>query len=187
MPELSNPMDERFARLLAVGLSQNEAYKRSGFAPDKSNASKRSRQPEIVERIAELQAEEKARVAQLRAGVSDRSGYEELKEALKGAVGASQWSAAVSAAKHLAEMDGSAEQFAPDDRMDSAEQILKLVDQHGPVWGTAVRMMCPKTDISNPWPDDSDISVCEEGLRHWFSPEQIQALGRRLLTTKSAR
>jgi hypothetical protein len=183
-------MDERFARLLSIGVSQNAAYKRSGFAPDKSNASKRAREPRILERVAELREEEAARLAKRRAEVGDKPGVQELKDALVGATNANQWAAVISGAKALAEMDGSARSLTAErEGPATPEEIFKIAARNGPRWVLGVMLMCPKTDITNLWPPDSDIDVCEEGLRHWFSPEQLQDLGRRLLsppTEKSA-
>jgi hypothetical protein len=180
--EVPNPQDERFAHLLSIGVSQAEAYRRAGWKADKSNASKRAREPHIIERIAELQAEEAERVAKLRENVSDRSGYEELKEALRGAVTASQWSAAVTAARHLAEMDGSAEQVAPE-KLDSVEEILKVADRNGPLWSLAVRVIARRhTGEATP---DSDTELIERGLRGYLSARQLSALAQLLNKSES--
>src|SRR5262245_23498152 len=107
MAELPNPQEEQFARLLAVGVKQAEAYWRAGWKKDKANASKKALLPHIVQRVSEIQAEEARREAERRREAGEATGMDELKKALAGAVAAGQWSAAVTAAKHLAEADGS--------------------------------------------------------------------------------
>jgi hypothetical protein len=181
-------MDERFARLLSIGVSQVEAYKRSGFAPDKSNASKRAREARIIERVAELREEEAAKLAKRRAEVGDKPGVEELKAALSGAAAAGQWSAVVSAAKSLAEMDGSAAALTAErEGPTTPEELLKIAERNGPRWVLALQLMAVKTDIANPYPPDSDIDVCIDGLSRWFSERQLQELGQRLVSQSTGK
>jgi hypothetical protein len=64
--------------------------------------------------VAELRGEEAKRQAELRAAAGDLSGADELKKALAGATASGNWAAAVSAAKALAEADGSFAEISPD-------------------------------------------------------------------------
>jgi hypothetical protein len=52
------PKHEMFARALAKGASQVEAHREAGYSGHRGNASKLARDPRIVERVAELQAEQ---------------------------------------------------------------------------------------------------------------------------------
>jgi hypothetical protein len=89
-------------------MKQAEAYAKAGYrTSDRSNSSKLEQQEEIANRIAELRAEEFQRQASLRLQAAELPGIDELKRALQGAAAAGQWSAVVSAAKALAEGDGS--------------------------------------------------------------------------------
>src|SRR5262249_45776718 len=166
MPELANPQEEQFACLLAVGVRQAEAYQRAGWKRDKANASSKAREPRIVQRVAEIQAEEARKEAERRRELGEAQGIDELKRALVGAVGANQWSAAVSAAKALAEMDGSA---APSDHEITVEEIFRRMDQLGPVASCAARMMFVKTSFGPHEPPDSDIELIGRGLSKYLS------------------
>src|SRR4029453_7319250 len=108
MAELADKRREQFCRLRSTGMKQAEAYAKAGYRTgDRSNASKLEQQEEIAERIAELRAEEFQRQQQIRLQAAELPGIDELKRALAGAAAAGQWSAVVSAAKALAEGDGS--------------------------------------------------------------------------------
>jgi hypothetical protein len=52
------PRHEMFARALAKGGRQGEAHREAGYTGHRSNASKLARDPKIVARVAELQAEQ---------------------------------------------------------------------------------------------------------------------------------
>jgi hypothetical protein len=52
------PKHEMFARALAKGASQAEAHREAGYSGHTGNASKLARDPRIIERVAELQAEQ---------------------------------------------------------------------------------------------------------------------------------
>lgn len=58
MPALANARHERFARELAGGKSQIEAHEAAGFKPHRGNASSLAQTQSILERVAELQAEQ---------------------------------------------------------------------------------------------------------------------------------
>jgi hypothetical protein len=177
-------MDEHFARLLSVGVNQAEAYRRAGWKVDKSNASKRARESHIIQRIEELRAEEARRLARRRAEVGDKEGVDELKAALSGAAAAGQWSAVVSAAKSLAEMDGSARSLTAErEGPTTPEEIVRIAAQNGPRWLLALQIIAVKTEIANPDPPDEDIDVCIDGLSRWFSKRQLGELGRRLASS----
>jgi phage terminase small subunit len=55
MPALSNPKHERFARELAQGKSQIEAYELAGYKPNYEHASRLVRNGKVQVRLAELQ------------------------------------------------------------------------------------------------------------------------------------
>jgi hypothetical protein len=125
MPTLENPQEERFAQLLAVGVSQAAAYSKAGWVKDKANSSKRAKLPHIIARVGELRAEEAERQASIRLQAAELPGIDELKRALQGAAAAGQWSAVVSAAKALAEGDGSLD---PDPaEADAAEERKRIL------------------------------------------------------------
>lgn len=56
MPVLDDPRYELFAQELAKGVAQPEAYRRAGFAGNKTAASRRAHDPVIRERVAEILA-----------------------------------------------------------------------------------------------------------------------------------
>src|SRR6476469_1187319 len=58
MPALSNARHEAFARALAAGKTQLEAYALAGFKPNSGNASPLAQHPDLGARVAELQAEQ---------------------------------------------------------------------------------------------------------------------------------
>lgn len=58
MPALRNPKRERFAQELAKGKSQFEAHGIAGFRPHRGNASLLAQDKSILERVAEIQAEQ---------------------------------------------------------------------------------------------------------------------------------
>lgn len=63
MPVLSNPRHEKFAQNLAMGMTQHDAYRLSGYKPManqvamRAEANKLRKRPEIRDRTRELQAE----------------------------------------------------------------------------------------------------------------------------------
>jgi hypothetical protein len=113
MAELKNARHEQFAKMVALGMDAYQAHGKAGFRADRSNSSKLAREPDIAARIAELRAERAERDQMARGEVDANSGAAELRRALLGAVTAGQWGAAVSAARHLADLDGSGEALAP--------------------------------------------------------------------------
>lgn len=54
MPVLSNPKHERFARELAKGKSQADAYEKAGYTPSEQHASRLARNGKISARVSEL-------------------------------------------------------------------------------------------------------------------------------------
>jgi hypothetical protein len=56
MKPLSNPSHEAFARALASGDTQMEAYQATHYKPHSSNASRLANRPEIKARVAWLRA-----------------------------------------------------------------------------------------------------------------------------------
>jgi hypothetical protein len=188
MAELENPRHEQFAKLIALGMDAFQAHGRCGFKADRSNCIKLKKQPDIAARIAELRQEEAQRRALARGDGAEETGERLLRLAAEKALTTGNLSALVQAAKEIGASDGSLDALTAErEGPATPEEIFKIAVQNGPRWVLGVMLMCPKTDITNPWPPDSDIDVCEEGLRHWFSPEQIQALGRRLLSPPTAK
>ena len=56
MPELQNPKREAFARALAQGRSQTQAYRDAGYSGGKTAASRAATNVNVRARVAELQA-----------------------------------------------------------------------------------------------------------------------------------
>lgn len=56
MPALKNPKDEKFAQGLAQGLPAAEAYRKAGFKDNRANASRKQRNDDIAQRVAEIVA-----------------------------------------------------------------------------------------------------------------------------------
>lgn len=52
---LDNPKHERFAQLLAKGLTATEAYEQAGYAPNDGNAARLKGNDRIAARVAEIQ------------------------------------------------------------------------------------------------------------------------------------
>lgn len=124
MSELADKRKEQFARLLAAGMAQAEAYVKAGFrAADRSNASKAARAEDVIIRVEEIRAEETVRQARLKQERGDLSGHEELKRAAAGAAASGNWSAAVTAYKALGEADGSLAEIGPDKANVSDERL----------------------------------------------------------------
>lgn len=141
MAELVDKRREQFAKLLAVGMRQGEAYGRAGYrAADRSNASKLAREPDIIQRVSELKAEEAERQAKLRMQAGERDGLTELKAATAGAVAAGNWSAAIQGAHKLAEADGSLDALGLEASRKplSVKQMLGLAKDIGPGMWLAV-------------------------------------------------
>jgi hypothetical protein len=129
MPPLQNEQEEHFCRQLAIGVAQAKAYHRAGWKADKSNASKKAKEPHIIARVAELQSEEAARQAQIRLQSTEKDGLSELKAALAGAAASGNWAAVVSGAKALGEADGSLDQLRqPDEKMTIGEMLTLAVE-----------------------------------------------------------
>jgi phage terminase small subunit len=60
MPALTNPRRETYAQLVAAGSQKIEAFKKAGYRPDRSAASKMAQEPEVAKRIAEIVADRHA-------------------------------------------------------------------------------------------------------------------------------
>jgi cellobiose-specific phosphotransferase system component IIA len=58
MPILQNPRHEAFAQARAKGALMDDAYESAGFAPGNGHASRLAKQPEMIERVAELRAQQ---------------------------------------------------------------------------------------------------------------------------------
>jgi phage terminase small subunit len=56
MAVLRNPGHERYAQELAKGLDQDEAYRVAGYTGGKTAASRLANRPEVIARVAEIQA-----------------------------------------------------------------------------------------------------------------------------------
>lgn len=52
---LDNPKHERFAQLLAKGLTADEAYEQAGYKADRGNASRLTANDNVQARVAEIQ------------------------------------------------------------------------------------------------------------------------------------
>ena len=99
-------MQERFARNVAAGFSQREAYSRAGFETKslrniQANACKLAAKPEVQQRIRELQLKQAQRI-----GITVEKLVEELDEAQALAMGANQPAAAVAAIMSKAKLVG---------------------------------------------------------------------------------
>lgn len=57
MPKLENPKHDEFARLLAQGVKQGEAYLKSGYAENKGAASRLAASPKVQDRVEEYKKE----------------------------------------------------------------------------------------------------------------------------------
>jgi hypothetical protein len=57
MTQLHQPKHERFARLMATGVSLKDAFERAGYVPRRGNPGRLARRPDVARRIAELKAE----------------------------------------------------------------------------------------------------------------------------------
>jgi hypothetical protein len=79
MPELENPKHEKFAGLLARGVKQGEAYKRSGFAANAGAASRLAQAVRIQDRIADLQREIHTKIVETMEQ-PDENGFKTLAE-----------------------------------------------------------------------------------------------------------
>lgn len=62
MPTLSNPRHEKFAKGLADGLKQKDAYIAAGYEGNESAASQIAARPEVVGRVQELIEERQAAI-----------------------------------------------------------------------------------------------------------------------------
>jgi hypothetical protein len=137
MAELPDKRKEQFCRLLSTGMKQAEAYVKAGYrAADRSNASKLAREPEIVQRVAELQGEEAQRQAELRVAAGEQSSLDELKRAIAGAATSGNWAAVVAGSKVLGEADGSFDAIGADAerRPLTLGEMLKLSREIDPSW-----------------------------------------------------
>lgn len=57
MPKLDNPKHDEFARLLAQGVKQGEAYIKAGYSENKGAASRLAASPKIQDRVEEYKKE----------------------------------------------------------------------------------------------------------------------------------
>jgi hypothetical protein len=60
MPILQNPRHEAFAQARAKGALLDDAYEDAGFVPERGNACRLAKRPEVAARIAELRADNSA-------------------------------------------------------------------------------------------------------------------------------
>ena len=185
MPALKNARHERFAKLVAMGMEAFKAHGEAGFRADRSNAIKLKNKPHVKARIEELQAEHAEREDLARGEIEGATGADDLRRVLQGAIAASNWSAAATAARHLAEADGSLAKLAPSATHNaSREELCRALDAFGPVAGLAGRMLFSPGAFRSANADDADIALAAAGLAKWFSPAQLQTLGRRLSEAK---
>jgi hypothetical protein len=101
MPVLKNPRHERFALLLAEGLSAYAAYEQAGYKPHDGNCIRLRGNERVQVRLAELQ-----RAAQKKTEVTIESLMAELEEARVKAVSLDQMSAAVKSISEKAKISG---------------------------------------------------------------------------------
>ena len=179
MAELPDRRKEQFARLLAAGMKQAEAYVKAGYrAADRSNASKAANAADVVTRVEELEAEETIRQARLKQERGDLSGLEELKKAISGASAAGNWAAVVSGAKVLGDADGSLEALGAEasHRPLTIRQMLDQAREISPIMWLAVAEALMLWDGENnrpmpPWTDSANRPV----------PPYLRADGRTLV------
>ena len=185
MPELDSPKYERLALFLSQGMSAHEAYRQAGFRPDRSNAAKASKRPDVVARVQEMIAAEEQRLAQARGDGVTKTGEQLLRMAAQKALASNNLVALVQAGKQIGEADGSLDALASGAaNAPSSAEIIRELDKFGPVEGLVGRMLYSPTNFKRPAADDADIAIAEAGLSRWFSAEQLQTLGRRLIATK---
>ena len=98
---LKNTRNEAFARELAKGKTQDEAYEAAGYKPDDGHASRLAGNGRIIARVGELQNKAAERLV-----VTVASLIAEAEEARKGATEAGQFSAAVAAIKEKGVLAG---------------------------------------------------------------------------------
>lgn len=72
MPVLGNPKHERFAQLLAKGLTADEAYEQAGYKPDRGNASRLTANHNVQTRVAEIQERAAIRAEITVASITER-------------------------------------------------------------------------------------------------------------------
>jgi phage terminase small subunit len=101
MPVLKNPRHERFALLLAEGLSAYAAYEQAGYKPHDGNCIRLRGNERVQARLAELQ-----QAAQKKTEVTIESLMAELEEARVKAVSLDQMSAAVKSISEKAKISG---------------------------------------------------------------------------------
>jgi hypothetical protein len=181
MPELKDARLEQFSKLLATGMEAATAYAKVGYRPDRSNASKAARRPDVQARVQELQREEAERRALARGDGAEETGERLLRLAAEKALATGNLSALVQAAKEIGASDGSLEALAAErEPPATVEDMIQIAARHGPTWVLALQIMAVKDSFAER--PDSDIEVCEEGLSRWFSERQLAELGRRLLS-----
>jgi pyruvate-formate lyase len=109
---LKNQRKERFARLLASGRAQNDAYAEAGYKRDAGNSSHLARSDEITSRVQEITTEAFERERAVAAATVERTAItrqtlvERLEAIQKAAEEAGQFSAAVAAAKEISVLLG---------------------------------------------------------------------------------
>lgn len=72
MPALGNPKHERFAQLLAKGLTADEAYQEAGYAENRGNATRLKANESVLRRVAEIQERAAVRTEITVATLTDR-------------------------------------------------------------------------------------------------------------------
>jgi len=103
MPELKNPKHERFAQLLAEGMTQVDAYEEAGYTRNDGNAAKTANRKDVQARVKEITGKGAEQAACTVASL-----IAEAEEARQAALQAStpQCSAAVSATMAKAKISG---------------------------------------------------------------------------------
>lgn len=73
MPKLENAKHDDFARLLAQGRKQHDAYMMAGYAENKGAASRLANSPQVQDRVAELKKEIDQKINTAMAVVSEEN------------------------------------------------------------------------------------------------------------------
>lgn len=128
MAELKDARLEQFARNLALGMKQHEAYAKAGYAPDpsRSNAAKKAKTRAVRERVAELQAEQEVERRLVVGAGDDLSGAELAMLAAQMARAQSNPAALAAVAKIVGVADGSLREADASDLPSPQELAGKL-------------------------------------------------------------
>lgn len=169
MPELADPRLEAFARNLALGMKQHEAYEKAGFAPDptRSNAAKKAKTRAVVERVAEIQADAAAQTILAVGDISALSGERLLRLGASKAVAQNNLPALIQAGKAIGEADGSIKALDPRATEDmSVDELCRRLEQTSGLSSTLFRSMLAD-DFSDPVQQQAEEDVRSRlGGRH---------------------